>query len=547
MLNFLLVVLLIRGGVCVFKMGNTRMQMKTTHFCNLDLRDIQGNPVACHISKAMETEGLVLPGMDDNKSFTVHRDIFVVKDGQAVVQAAPSHPYLYILMSQNDTHFSTSQLFNRQSFLLEQGTRQKNDTPDGRRLNANLTLEGDGWVHKGLVDEGGQKLHKWVRSGVEGVDPKSGLNFTALAQTGVITNAWVLYLDKDQKQIVKLLGINTFENDKVYLESEVTHWEELDDALTLDVAMKDIHAAYDIVKSHNQAAAREEAPQLDAEFIKTRLVGEEARLFFNDGKSHDWRSNKTHIRGDKSVAPIDYFRLPNGTAAHKFFLYKYHSPLQEKDEEEFQLPPACRNGVTKLVSQYCLYVGYSSNDTLLALDLYMAYTDLAIAENRAHLNVTVHLKQPKTEVLLFAFEAAGCALVWAADIGFAGLRIQVCLTGAGSGGNGTYAGKIAMSVAVIIRVAFVPALKATLSGQVAVNASDNGDVKAYGELGIDVSAVVVGAGISLDIFGNTVDHKSDIWEFKSHFNLHVWVDVFLYSHDWPWSWTIWEAGPVKLR
>ncbi|EER13871.1 hypothetical protein Pmar_PMAR022786 [Perkinsus marinus ATCC 50983] len=526
-------------------MGNVRIQMKSTHFCNLALRDIKGNAVSCHTSKAMETKGLVLPGMDDNKSFTVHRDIFVVKDGQAVVQAAPNHPYLYILMSQNDTHFSTSQLFDKQSFPVEEGTRRKNDTPNSRRLNANLTLEDDGWVYKGLVDEGGQKLNKWVTSGVEGVDPKSGLNFTALAQTGVITNAWVLYLDKDHKQIVKLLGINTFENDTVYLESNVTHWEELDEALTLDVAMKDIYQAYDIFQSHNRAPAKDEAPELDADFVRTRLVSEEARLFFNDGKSHDWRPNKTHIRGDKSGAPIDYFRLPNGTAAHKFFLYKHHSPVQ--GQEEFELPPACRSGVVKSVSPYCLYVGYASNDTLLALDLYMAYKDVAIEENEAYLNVTVHLKQPETEVLHFAFEAAGCALVWATDVGFAGLRIQVCLLGAGSGGNGTYGGKIAMSVSVIIDIAFFPALKVTLHGQVAVNASDNGDVKAYGELGIDYSALGVGAGISVDIFGNTVDHKSDVWEFKSHFNLHVWVSVLFYKHDWPWSWTIWEAGPVELR
>ncbi|EER13828.1 hypothetical protein Pmar_PMAR006893 [Perkinsus marinus ATCC 50983] len=540
MLNSLLVFLLIHDELYAFKMGNVRMQIKTTHFCNLDLRDIKGNPVPCHISKAMETQGLVLPGLDDNKSFTVHQDVFIAKDGQAVVQAAPNHPFLYLLMIQNDTHFSTSQLFNRHSFLIEQGNRKN----DSRKHGANRTLEGDGWVYKGLVDEGGQKLNKWVRSGVEGVDPKSGLNFTALAQTGVITNAWILYLDKDQKQMVKLLGINTFENDKVYLESEVTHWEELDGALTLNVAVKDIHAAYDIVQNYNQAAAKEEAPQLDVEFIKTRLVNEEARLFFKDGKSHDWRSNKTNIRGDKSVAPIDYFRLPNGTAAYEFFLYKSHSLLQE---EAFQLPPACRNGLTKSASQYCLYVGYVSNDTLLALDVYMAYTDQTNPENRAHFNVTVHLKQPETEFLLFAFEASGCALVWAADIGIAGLRIEVCLTGGGGGGNGTYEGKIAMSVAVIIKVGIFPALRATLSGQVAVKASTNGDVKAYGKLGIEVSAVVVGAGISVDIFGNTVDRKYDVWKFKSHFNLHVWVDVLVYSHDWPWSWPIWEAGPVKVR
>ncbi|EER16821.1 hypothetical protein Pmar_PMAR002728, partial [Perkinsus marinus ATCC 50983] len=398
-LNLLLVTLLLQGGAYTFHMGNVRMQMKTTHFCNSDLRDIKGNPMACHISKAMETEGLVLPGMDDNKSFTVHRDIFIAKDGQAVVQAAPSHPYLYLLMSQNDTHFSTSQFFNKRSFLIEQGTRKKTDTPNSRKLSANRTLEDDGWVYKGLVDEGGQKLNKWVRSGVEGVDPKSGINFTALAQTGVITNAWVLYLDKDQKQMVKLLGINTFENDTVYLQSEVTHWEELDETLTLDVAINDIHAAYDIVQNYNLAAAKEEAPQLDSQFIKTRLVSEEVRLFFHGGKDHDWRSNKTLLRGNGSVAPIDYFRLPNGTAAHAFFLHKYQPLLllQEDDKKEFELPPACKKGYTTSVSAYCLYVGYASNDTLLALDLYMSYTDQAIEENNAYLKVTVHLKQPGTE------------------------------------------------------------------------------------------------------------------------------------------------------
>ncbi|EER15139.1 hypothetical protein Pmar_PMAR023465 [Perkinsus marinus ATCC 50983] len=243
-MNILLVALLIHGGAYAFKMGNVRMQMKTTHFCNLDLRDVKGNPMGCHISKAMETEGLVLPGMDDNKSFTVHRDIFIAKDGQAVVQAAPSHPYLYLFMVQNETHFSTSQFFNKQSFLINQGTRKMDDMPNSRRLNANRTLEDDGWIYKGLIDDGERKLNMWSRSGVEGVDPKSGLNFTALAQTGAISNSWVLYLDENHKQMVDLLGINTFD-EKIYLESKVTYWEDLDDALTLDDAIKEIHAARD--------------------------------------------------------------------------------------------------------------------------------------------------------------------------------------------------------------------------------------------------------------------------------------------------------------
>eukprot|EP00453_Perkinsus_chesapeaki_P004110 CAMPEP_0185917238 /NCGR_PEP_ID=MMETSP0924C-20121207/4348_1 /TAXON_ID=321610 /ORGANISM="Perkinsus chesapeaki, Strain ATCC PRA-65" /LENGTH=68 /DNA_ID=CAMNT_0028643315 /DNA_START=32 /DNA_END=234 /DNA_ORIENTATION=+ len=68
------------------------MQTTVKHYCNPDLLDEHGKPVQCHISNSVETMGLVLPGMDDGKSFTMRQDVLVAKDGQVVVQASPNHP-----------------------------------------------------------------------------------------------------------------------------------------------------------------------------------------------------------------------------------------------------------------------------------------------------------------------------------------------------------------------------------------------------------------------------------------------------------------------
>ncbi|KAF4708838.1 hypothetical protein FOZ63_000389 [Perkinsus olseni] len=436
-----------------------------------------------------ESEGLVLPGMDDGKSITVHKDVFVAKNGQAVVQASPSHAYQYLVMSQNETQSEARQLYNKSAFLIEHRAVRDGDAPNVRRLGINKTLREDGWTYRGLVEQNGQT------------------------------------------KIVKLLGTNTFENDKVYLETVVTHWEELDGKVDLNDAMQQIYSAYDIVSHSPKPPSENQAPQLDYRLIRTRLVGEEARLFFDRGEDLEWRPRTCLIRGRSSLAPIDFFRIANGAAAHKYFLAKPHNDTL-RTAIKFELPPTCKNGALSVVP-YCLYVDFVSNASLLGIDFYIAFADTEQILNRAHLNVTVHLKQPESTVMAFAFEAGGCAVVWKRGIGFALLLIQVCLTGADSGDHliqpdkVTRAGKIAMSVSLVIEVSMLPVLKVGLHGEVDVSATVNNDIKAHGELVIDVSALVVGAGVSVHIFGNTVKLTGSItnqtfWKFQSHVNLNVW-------------------------
>ncbi|KAF4687843.1 hypothetical protein FOZ60_003461 [Perkinsus olseni] len=376
-------------GASAFTMGNIRMQTKVTHYCNLDLLDEYGKPVQCHISNAMETMGLVLPGMDDGKSLTTRQDVFIAKDGQVTLQASPSHPYQYLLTSDTDTHSQTLQLFDKKSFLVQHVAKQKGDSPGRRLVDASRTLEDDGWVHQGLVEVDGQKVNKWVMSGPQGLDPKSGANFTALAQTGLMANSWTLYTDEADKQIVKLLATNSFENDKVYQETVVTHWEELEAATTVDDAMQHVYSAYEIGDHSADPPTPDQAPLLDARLIKTHLISESARLFFNDGEMPDWRSRKRLRRADQSSPSIDYFDIVEGSASHKYFLAQYDPDHRQLlNLPKFQFPSGCKIGKVTNGCPYCLNIDIGVNTTTLTLDFGMTFVDVHNSDYQAHLKIS---------------------------------------------------------------------------------------------------------------------------------------------------------------
>mmetsp|Transcript_27969 Transcript_27969/g.23133 ORF Transcript_27969/g.23133 Transcript_27969/m.23133 type:complete len:89 (-) Transcript_27969:372-638(-) len=69
---------------------------------------------------------------------------------------------------------------------------------------------------------------------------------TALSQTGLMPNSWTLFTDEADNKMVKLLSTNVFENDRVYQETVVTHWEELHEDLTVDDALQHVYSAYEI-------------------------------------------------------------------------------------------------------------------------------------------------------------------------------------------------------------------------------------------------------------------------------------------------------------
>ncbi|KAF4659943.1 hypothetical protein FOL47_007376 [Perkinsus chesapeaki] len=233
-------VLLCNFGGSAFKMGNVRMQTTVTRYCNLDLVGHDGKPVSCHISNAMETMGLVLPGMDDGKSLTTRQDVFVTKESELTVEASPARPYEYTVMVQTEADASP-----------------------------------------GLQ----QVVHKRVIAKLNGTDPQTGMNYTALAMTGLIPNSWTLYTDVNDNRIVKLLATNTLFNDKVFQETNVTHWEELPENMTVHGMFQLVYSTYDI-KKHSENTPRRD-PVTEGILVDSEVTGEITRELFRDAKRPD--------------------------------------------------------------------------------------------------------------------------------------------------------------------------------------------------------------------------------------------------------------------
>ncbi|KAF4728234.1 hypothetical protein FOZ62_015267, partial [Perkinsus olseni] len=80
--------------------------------------------------------------------------------------------------------------------------------------------------------------------------------------------------------------------------------------------------------------------------------------------------------------------------------------------------------------------------------------------------------------------------------------------------------------------------------KVGCTAAPNNNITAYGEIGTSVSLWIAGAGVSIDVKGNTMDHLPNKWQFFSGVNLNAWVNVLFYKNDWHWRWEIWHASPV---
>ncbi|KAF4649379.1 hypothetical protein FOL47_002125, partial [Perkinsus chesapeaki] len=411
--------LCIIGAAAAFKLGAVRMQTKSTRYCNPNLIGPDKKPVECHISKAEETKGLVYPGMDDGKPLTTHHDTFVTKDGQVQVGASPERPYEYTVTTETITSLSMIQLFNFTSYPVADQPKKKSQELFSS-VDLELTLEEIGWAHHGLVHVNGDKLHKYIIYGANGTEPKTDMNFTALAMTGLIPNAWVLYTDEADEEIVKIQAINTFQNDMVYQEDVVTHWEKLPNGTTTGESMKRVYSAYGIKKHETTVPPLNVAPRPEAILIGSELTGELTRLYFNDGKTPDWMPHGLLRGSNGSDAPIEYFKIEKGAASQKFFLAKYG--LTSNEAKELELPPNCAASAGD--SKYCLHVKTDYNDTILEGKLLMKFTDVQNELYNATLKLSIVYSLEDKSVLEFDFEGGGCAVVFQAGVSLGNVNVK---------------------------------------------------------------------------------------------------------------------------
>ncbi|KAF4742378.1 hypothetical protein FOZ63_021606 [Perkinsus olseni] len=246
----LIVVPVLAAHGTYLKTDNVRLQVTTKDFCNPDLKDGHGNPAPCGVSKSMETFGLTLPGMDDGV-LTTREDIIITKDGQVSVKALPNYPYQFIMTVESPESKRVEHFYDHKSSVLAHAQAPSHAS---RLQNAGIDpgdLEAQGWTREGTDKLNGAVVSKWSKKGPEGLDPKDGTNYTALYQTGLLPDTWVVFIDESAQQPVKLLAINTYVGGKVFQESIFEHAAPLDKELSIESAVEAMYHTYRIDSHHH--------------------------------------------------------------------------------------------------------------------------------------------------------------------------------------------------------------------------------------------------------------------------------------------------------
>ncbi|EER10062.1 hypothetical protein Pmar_PMAR007059 [Perkinsus marinus ATCC 50983] len=551
MLSTLLILFAIIDDLQAFKPGNVRMHMSTRTICNPDVKDVHNNPAPCGKSMAMETYGLTLPGMEDG-SVTIREDMIVAKDGLIRVKAMPSRPYQFLMTVESPETKRIDQLYKNQAITISE-TKQE---PESVRLlgaaKAPGSLQEDGWTSEGTTTLNGATVHKYIKWGPQGVDATSKANYSALYQTGMYPDHWIFYTDSNDEKPVKLLGINSIRG-KTLQETDYSNHEELDDAIDIAEAEKEMHTTYQITSSRRLGENDVDAPPVNLDYINATFIAEDERTFFEDAEEVDWlgpQRLRTGLSGAFGArAGVMYFGIPKGSAADTFFHTEYNRRMVQL--VKFEFPTSCRNDEGKQVQRYCLFVSVDATMEKFSLNAGMTFVDVKDDKKSASLKVIIEIgKSDGAPVLNLSVKAEGCAIVWQWGEGVS-LNIVVCISGSASGKDLLQPDKRTFKAEIEIKVTFnlnLPVVGSIIHwsiwAKLGCTAKPNNVITAYGEIGTGISLLLAGAGVSVDIKGNTMDNVPNKWQFFSGVNLNAWVNVVVYKHDWNWRWEIWHASPV---
>ncbi|KAF4664932.1 hypothetical protein FOL47_004885 [Perkinsus chesapeaki] len=521
--------------------GNVRMHVTTKKFCNLGLVDANGNPAPCGTSQAEGTYGLTLPGMEDGVQ-TTKEDVIIAKDGQVSVQATPALPYTFLMSVNSPSYSGVEKLYNHQSFVVAESVPE---VSEASTLGA--TLADDGWLEQVSDDV---SLNKWLLYGPQGVDSTNGANYTALYQTGVIPDAWVLYTDRTNENPVKLIAVNTFLGERVFQETTFENVESLEDDATVSEAMQAVYSTYQVDGGRRLAseASALEAPHVDADMIDAPFVSEKTRLFFENDGDFDWMS-KRRLRSSTGFKGISYFTIEKGSAADIYF----HAAGQRAlaDLVKFEYPKGCVAAAGKREQKYCLFVSADvSADPSITLQAGMTFIDIKDGAKSAHLALAVTLKKDKSVVSL-SIDAGGCAVVFQyGQTDSTHLAISVCMTSkdpAKKKADGTIEGEVAITVNFMVHINHIGDLiDWDINAKVNCTAAPNNDITAFGVIGTSASAKVAYASVSLDVKANTLEHAYNKWHFISGVDFHAWAGVWKFKKHWDYRWQLYEAGPVTI-
>ncbi|KAF4674609.1 hypothetical protein FOL47_009000 [Perkinsus chesapeaki] len=516
--------------------------LKTT-FCNKDAKDAQGKPNTCGKSLAMETYGLTLPGME-HASLSVREHIVVAKDGVVRIKAMPSRPFQYFAYAERGDRLETYQLYNHKSYAL---ASTKPQHPLGHMLAS--SLKDIDWRDLGETNVAGQKLRKWIKHGPHDIDKDTGANFTTLYASGLFPNVWTFYTDIDEKEPVKLIGSNTF-NNKVLQEVIYSNYQILNDSLDVDEAIKSVHDMYKVTPANLELVPNvddQDAPTICDGVLDDPHICESERNFVGDGMAVDWMPSKAWDNLRSSAQNIiPYFDVPKGSATYTFFHHDGGRRLPQL--VKFEYPSGCN--VTKSESdlRYCLFIKVNAAMSGITLSAGMKFYDVNDKNKAASLYIDIVIDKHLDRVLRLDVIADGTATVWQLGEGVS-LSIVVEIQGrvTDDTDKDTFIAECKISVSFCVKLPVVGTIiDATIYAKLGITAAPQNVITAYGEIGLSASILLAGAGVGLNIKGETLDHLANSWAFVSEVFLTAWVNIGFYSHDWRESWELWHASPVNF-
>uniref|UniRef100_A0A7S3UQ73 Uncharacterized protein n=2 Tax=Oxyrrhis marina TaxID=2969 RepID=A0A7S3UQ73_OXYMA len=311
-------------------------------------------------------------------------------------------------------------------------------------------------------------------------------------------------------------------------------------------------STYNVDSSRLLASGDMKAPFVDAAYLDFDYIPEQARSFFDVGEEYDWMPKRRSLRQGSAFKGIEYFTIEKGSAAESFFRADTMRELVQV--VNFEFPKSCKDEQGKQVEKYCLYVKVDASlDISVTVEAGMTFVDVNNPDITAHMKLSVSLKKGDDGAVLdLNFEAGGCAVVFQLGEGFS-LSINVCITGKASGESLLQPDKRTFSGSVELKVSFnvnVPVAGSiihwAITASLSVTAKPHNDITAYGSLGTDISLWIAGAGVSIDIKGNTIDNMANKWEFVSGVNFNAWVKILFWGKSWNHRWEIWHAGPVTF-
>lgn len=549
MLSVIIFALAFCEEASALKRANIRMHLSTRTYCNKDVKDIHGNPSTCGKSMAMETYGLTLPGMDDG-SVTVKEDMIVAKDGLVRVKAMPSRPFQFLMTTESTKTKAVHQLFNHQAIAI---LESEQDPDVSRRLaESPATLAEVGWTSEGKTTLDGATVNKYTKRGPQGVDKKTGANYTALYQTGMYPDLWTLYTDSADDKFIRMVAMNSF-GGKTLQETDYSNHQQLTDDFDVTQATQEIYSTYKITSSRRLGEGDSDAPPVNMDFITADFIAEDERTYFQENQNVDWLNPASQVLLRGSVqgagAGVPYFGITKGSASDAFFNHEDNRRMEQL--VKFQFPKACRQSEEEQTQRYCLFVAVDATRTSFTLSAGVTFVDVQNNDNSAHLTLTALIaKTEGSPALNLTVDGGGCATVWQYGESFS-INVVVCMFGQASGNdllqpdNRTFTANIDFNVTFNVDIPVQGSIiHWAVEGKVNCTVAPKNVITVTGSLGTTVNLWVAGASVSIDIKGNTMDNEPNKWQFFSGVNLNAWVHALFYNNEWNWRWEIWHASPV---